>query len=316
MATPESKSTNTPGAGDAGKDAPKAQSGGSQSGTTTGGQASGGQASGGQASGGKTTPAPADASKSGEAAKTSVASGASTAGASTAGASTAGIAPSGGTPRQAGGDGLPSAGTEPSTQAAQHTASPLSLDPADYEMPDEYAESWFDRARTWAEQNPLLAIAAAAGVGLVVGRVVMGLVPEPEPKTLKGKVQKQARTFSKDARHLYGEASKDAKKLYGEASKDAKKLYKRASKDAQHLGKEIRSSDSYETLSEAYEALSKQVERLTEHVQDLAERAPGAAERVVDKTKDLAEVVAEAASAAVSGVVSKKTDNWLKKLRN
>ena len=85
--------------------------------------------------------------------------------------------------------------------APSPTARPLPPPlPADYAMPDDYAaESPVDKVKRWAEANPGLAIVAAAGVGLVVGRVVTALVPEPEPPSLQRRVETRAKALRKTA---------------------------------------------------------------------------------------------------------------------
>src|SRR5690606_33215245 len=70
-------------------------------------------------------------------------------------------------------------------------SAPPALD--DYEMPDDYETDALGQARRWVEDNPVLAIAAAAGVGLVVGRLVMALIPEPEPPSFSKRVEQRAK---------------------------------------------------------------------------------------------------------------------------
>ncbi len=112
------------------------------------------------------------------------------------------------------------------------TVDRLSLDPAD-------SDDWVTRTKMWVEENPLLAVVGAIGLGLVVGRVVMAAIPDPEPPTLTGKIEKRAKSLAKQGRYVaddageaisqqlalaadaLGEAahavSKNAKQGYGEA---------------------------------------------------------------------------------------------------
>jgi ElaB/YqjD/DUF883 family membrane-anchored ribosome-binding protein len=115
---------------------------------------------------------------------------------------------------------VPDASVEPEAQIAAAAASDpgfagstarpaepvLPPAPADYAMPDDYETDWLGQARRWVEENPVLAIAAAAGLGLVVGRLVVALVPEPEPPSFAERVEKRARQLRKDAAHYADDA--------------------------------------------------------------------------------------------------------------
>ena len=89
--------------------------------------------------------------------------------------------------------------TRPAAPPPAPTARPLPPPmPADYAMPDDYAaESPVDKVKRWAEANPGLAVIAAAGVGLLVGRLVSALAPEPEPPSLQKRIETRARALRK-----------------------------------------------------------------------------------------------------------------------
>jgi ElaB/YqjD/DUF883 family membrane-anchored ribosome-binding protein len=137
-------------------------------------------------------------------------------------------------------------------------------------MPDDFESDWLGQTRQWVEDNPVLAIAAAAGVGLVVGRLVMALVPEPEPPSFAERVEQRAKQLRK--------------------------------------GAAVVADDAGEALAES---LKKAAHALT----DAAEAVAGKAESGFEKTKDLAEVVSDAVKAAVAGVMVKKADDWMSRLR-
>lgn len=104
----------------------------------------------------------------------------------------------------------PDAGGEPAKQVASTMGRPanpvLPPAPGDYEMPDEYAVDWLGQTRRWVEANPALAVLAAAGIGLVAGRIVMGLFPDPEPDTFARRVERRAKQLSKEASHYADDA--------------------------------------------------------------------------------------------------------------
>jgi ElaB/YqjD/DUF883 family membrane-anchored ribosome-binding protein len=143
--------------------------------------------------------------------------------------------------------------------------------PSSYEMPDDYAtETWLDRTKEWVEQNPALAVLAAAGIGLVVGRLVTALVPEPEPPTLTKRVEARAEELSKAAR-------KRGKKLAAEARS--------------------RAHDAGDVLSSRFETAAE------------------AAGEGFEKSRDLAESIADAVKVAVAGVAAKKVEEWVSRAR-
>lgn len=75
----------------------------------------------------------------------------------------------------------------------------LSLDPAD-------RDDWVMRTKLWVEENPALAVVGAIGLGLLVGRIVTAAIPDPEPKTLTGKIEKRAKELSKQGRYYADDA--------------------------------------------------------------------------------------------------------------
>jgi len=177
----------------------------------------------------------------------------------------------------------PVASTEPVAQATAPAADPTPVPlPADYEMPDDYAdEDPLAMAKSWVEAHPGLAILGAAGVGLLVGRLVSGVFSEPEP-TLADRVERRARTLSKTA-------SSRGLALRADASRAA---------------------------AGANDTLQESLHRAAEALKVAAAHAGEAAEDGYEKTKDLAETIADAAKVAVTGVLAAKVDDWVKKVRD
>ena len=169
---------------------------------------------------------------------------------------------------------IPDAGGEPVKQATAATARPItpSLPPtrADYEMPDDYATDWLGQTRQWVEEHPALAVAAAAGLGLVLGRLITALVPDPEPPTFTARVEKRAKQLRKEAATYADDAG---------------------------------------------DVLATQLKKAAEALSSAAEVVAEKAETGYEKSKDLAEVVADAAKAAVAGIVAEKADSWIGRLR-
>jgi len=149
-------------------------------------------------------------------------------------------------------------------------------------MPDDYAsESTFDKVKAWAEANPGLAVLSAAGIGILAGRILTGMAPNPEPPTLAERVESRAKVLQK------------------EAAKKGKVYKKEASAFAEDAG---------DTISEA-------LDRAAEAIRDAAGTAGDYAEDGVEKTKDLAETVSDAVKVAISGIVATKIDDWVDRVR-
>ena len=121
-----------------------------------------------------------------------------------------------------------------------------------------------------------------------MGRLVAAAVPEPEPATLGDKLRTRA----------------------GELSKDAEKYAKVARKQAKAYSKEAKVI-AHDASESAQEQLARAAEALGEAQSSIAH----AAHEGYDKTKDLGDVVADAVKAAVAGVVVKKADSLIDKIR-
>ena len=190
---------------------------------------------------------------------------------------------------------VPDASIEPAAQVASamatdtmETPRPVTPPiPADYEMPDDYAnEGSVDKAKAWAEAHPGLAVLAAAGVGLLVGRIVTGLIPDSDPPSLADRVEKKAKVLKKQAK----KQGKDLKK-------QGKHVQARASSSAHDAG----------------ESLQDLLDRASKAVREAAENAGDVAEDGLEKTKDLAEHLSDAVKLAVTGVLATKIDDWVKR---
>lgn len=191
------------------------------------------------------------------------------------------------TPKTAG-KPIPTAAAEPAKQAvAANTPTPSTTSvrpptPADYKMPDDYAtESAFDKVKAWAEANPALAVLAAAGVGVVAGRILTGLVPDSKPPTLAERVESRAKSLQKEAKQKGKVYRKEASAFAGDAG----------------------------------ESISEALDRAAEAIREAAGTAGDYAEEGVEKTKDLAETVSDAVKVAISGIVATKIDDWVDRVR-
>lgn len=178
---------------------------------------------------------------------------------------------------------VPDASVEPAAQATAETAASVAPPPADDEMPDDYAtDDPIAQVKAWVDANPGLAVVAAAGVGLVAGRLLTALFPSPEPPSLSDRVEKRARQLSKQAK-----------------------------KRGSALG-----ADARDWASGSGDALQDSLHRAAEALKEAAANAGDAAEVGYERSKDFAETVADAAKVAITGVMATKIDDWVKKARD
>ena len=211
---------------------------------------------------------------------------------------------------------VPNAGAEPVTQEAATAASaarpPL---PADYEMPDDYADQdWFTTTKSWVEEHPALAILAATGIGLLAGRIVTGLFPDPEP-SLADRVEDRAKVYKKEAAKRSKSYKKEAAKKGKAYRKSAKKELADLKKSSKHEVKAFR-KDPGGYADDLGDSLEDALHRAAETFRDAAGHAGDAAEEGYERTKDFAESVSDAVKVALTGVVAAKIDDWVKKVRN
>ncbi len=129
------------------------------------------------------------------------------------------------------------------------TVDRLSLDPAD-------SDDWVTRTKLWVEENPALAIIGAIGIGLLVGRIVTAAIPDPEPKTLTGKIEKRAKELSKQGRYYADDAGDVISKQLAVAADALSEASHAVSKNAKHGFEEAK--DFSESIAEAIgQAFSK-----------------------------------------------------------
>ena len=178
-----------------------------------------------------------------------------------------------------------------------------SYDYSSYYLPEDDADSIVVRARTWVEENPLLAIAGAASIGLLFGRAVLSAIPEPEPATLAERVEKRTRVLRKDAEKYAKQAKKTAKKK--------SKVYGKKAEVVTAAGGALLA----ERLHAAAEAISDAADHAAEYAETGYDRAQDYAEAGIEKSKDFAEIISDAVKAAIAGGVVAQTDRLIDKIK-
>ena len=211
---------------------------------------------------------------------------------------------------------VPNAKAEPVTQEAATSASsarpPL---PADYEMPDDYADrDWVTTTKGWVEEHPALAILAASGIGLLAGRIVSGLFPDPEP-SLTDRVEKRAKVYKKEAAKRGKAYKKEAAKKGRAYRKASKKELADLKKQSKHEVKAFR-KDPGGYADDLGDSLEAALHRAAAKFRGAADDAGDVAEEGYERTKDFVDTVSDAVKLALTGVVATKIDDWVKKVRD
>ncbi|MEL6705762.1 MAG: hypothetical protein AAFP15_15960 [Bacteroidota bacterium] len=157
-----------------------------------------------------------------------------------------------------------------------------------YSLPEPATQDWLTRTRTWIEDHPALAVTAAVGVGLTLGRVLSGAFKAPPPPSLTERVEVRARELGDEIAKRGTTAAEKGRVMAAKGSAAA---------------------------SDAGDVLRERLQDAGEKFGDVAEVAAERAEEGYEKAKDFADVVADAVKAAVLGVVAKKADDWFDKLK-
>ena len=178
-----------------------------------------------------------------------------------------------------------------------------SYDYSSYYLPEDDADSFIVKARQWVEENPILAIAGAAGIGLLAGRAILSAIPEPEPPSLAERVEKRTRVMRKDAAKYAKQAKKTAKKQ--------SKVYGKKAEAITATGGTLLA----DRLHAAAAALTDAADHAADYAETGVEQVQHYAEVGAEKTKDFAEIIADAVKAAIAGGVVAQTDRLIDKIK-
>lgn len=125
---------------------------------------------------------------------------------------------------------------------------------------------WVAQTRRWVEQNPALAIAGAAAAGLIIGRLVMAAIPEPEPEPLSKQLEARAKKLAKEGRY----AAEDAGQVASEQLSIAAEALAEASKAVGKGAKKgyVEAKDFGEYLADTVgEAIARKASQLLDRMQ-------------------------------------------------
>lgn len=166
------------------------------------------------------------------------------------------------------------------------------------------------RARTWVEENPTLAVFLAIGAGLLVGRTILRSTAPPPPPTLAERIRRQGHQLALQTRH----AAHDVGDVVSEQAAHA---VERLSRRAQQVGREVvrAASNVGDDVSRRAHDLGEDVARQAADLgDDVARRASAvaavAAERAADLGETLARQTSRAADEAASTVRAKTREGF------
>lgn len=169
------------------------------------------------------------------------------------------------------------------------------------------------RARTWVEENPALAVALAVGAGLVIGRLLSAALTPKPPPPLSERLRMQSRRLASQAQRY----AHDVGDVVSERASEAVDALARKAHD---FGEEVvrRAGEVAESATERAAALGEAVaERSakTAHaLQDTARELPGAVREKASHGVDFAESLLKAARAVTAAVLVKKVTDWFRRV--
>ncbi len=170
-----------------------------------------------------------------------------------------------------------------------------------------------ERARTWVQENPTLAVALAVGAGLVIGRLLSAALTPKPPPPLSERLRLQSRRLASQAQRY----AHDVGDVVSERASEAVDALARKAHD---FGEEVvrRAGEVAESATERAAALGEAVaERSakTAHaLQDTARELPGAVREKASHGVDFAESLLKAARAVTAAVLVKKVTDWFRRV--
>ncbi|MDX1548397.1 MAG: hypothetical protein R3247_15470 [Rhodothermales bacterium] len=221
------------------------------------------------------------------------------------------------------------AGTPPPDEASQEAADAYtrarrelnaSIDRLRYEMAQFDADKARARARTWVEENPMLAVFLAIGAGILAGKVISAAFRPPPPPTLGERLRSGGHRLAARTRH-YAQDVGSAAAVTGERlARRAGAVSETVAEHARELG-EVVAHRAEELAAEAAE----QAGVLGEVVADRSARAAHsfkvhaaetgtAAREKAEHGFDLAESAFNAAKTVLAAVVVKRAADWIRRI--
>ena len=192
-----------------------------------------------------------------------------------------------------------------------------------YEMAQFDAAQARARARTWVEENPVLAAFLAVGAGIVVGKLIAKAVRPAPPPTLGERLRQQSRSLASRAQHVAHDLGDVVAARASEAgeglARRASKASASVSRHARDLG-DIVAQRAEEIADEAADQVGALGDTLSEQSHDagraLRRQAAEAADSIkssADQGISWAESGLNAAKTVAAAYVVKRFADWIRK---
>ena len=189
-----------------------------------------------------------------------------------------------------------------------------------YEMSKFDVDEARQRARTWVEENPTLAVFLALGGGIVAGKLLSSAFRSPPPPTFGEKVRRQSNVVAKQARHLahdVGEAVSDASGVLvrkaGQASTTAAQRARELGDVVARRAEEL-AAIAAEQAAELGDTVAERSVRTAHTFQEQAGEVADVARHKAEHGFDMAESAYNAAKTVLAAVVVKKVSDWIRRI--
>jgi len=229
----------------------------------------------------------------------------------------------------AGGEGQDAVREKTDEIAATYERAKHELNEAVAKLRDELArldlEKARQRARTWVEENPTLAVMLALGAGVVVGRIVSEALKPAPPPPLSARLKMQGQALASQARHYAHDmgdvVSERAAEIGDVLGRRARELGEDVTRRTKELGEDL-TRRAASAVAEASEQATGWGETVKERsgpamraLQEAGEDVAGAARTRVGSSRDVFDTLVNAAKTVTAAVVVKKVTDWLRRPR-
>lgn len=178
-----------------------------------------------------------------------------------------------------------------------------------------------DRVRTWIRDNPLLALALAAGAGVLSGRLIAKALKPSPPPPLSERARRQLEALRKRAERTASDVGQDVSKRLAQARKEAERVGREAGETLSHRARDwqkIASERAASLRDQAAEELSEATKSASKQAEKTAERARASAKDLSEKASSstkgwFARMGPKIAKTAAIAWAAKKLGNWVRR---
>ena len=194
------------------------------------------------------------------------------------------------------------------------------LDRLRREMAQFDAAQASQRARTWVEDNPTLAVFLALGAGIVAGKLLTAAFRPPPPPSLGERIRRQSNQLARQAKGYAHDVGGSLEAAGSSLARRAETLTDTVSVHARDLGEtvarraETLAAVAAEQAAELGESVAEQSVRAARGLQSSASDAAGTVRDKASSGYDFAESALGAAKTVLAAVVVKKVSDFLRRV--